>query len=134
MVKQNADETMFLNNLALFYFKTQAKCCYRQQQSRVLLKNSSKFMILDCRMLFSELHNKLSAAGICDTEVEQIINDISKEDLMKTCNNGLLRSDATRKTFFLRTNFNYVNPVHCTLEKMHLVKIDFVSIFQFLKQ
>jgi hypothetical protein len=109
-IKQTVDENNFINNLALFYLKMQAKMLLPATTIQTLIGEFQQIHDIGQSHMRSVLHDKLSNAGIDDHEIDKIIYDLSKEDLMKTYNNGLLRSDATRKTFF-KTQFNYVEPV-----------------------
>ncbi|KAL1268698.1 hypothetical protein QQF64_034061 [Cirrhinus molitorella] len=57
----------------------------------------------------SKIHDKLAILNLQDSEISQILEDVSKEDLFKECHKGPMKSDHTRKSFFKKT-FNYIEP------------------------
>lgn len=63
---------------------------------------------------FEKLKVKLSELNIPQTEIEIIIHDLSKEDLLTIYNEGILRSDKKRKTFY-KQYFDYVEPTQIYL-------------------
>lgn len=63
------------------------------------------------------------------SEIENIIAGLSKNNLLRLFNEGVFRSDETRKTFF-KKNFNYVPPKQIYLGKMQKEMTAFFSMFQ----
>ncbi|KAI7801292.1 hypothetical protein IRJ41_003851 [Triplophysa rosa] len=51
---------------------------------------------------------------VLESDISQILEDVSKEDLFKECHEGPMKSDQTRKTFF-KKSFSYVEPTQLYL-------------------
>ena len=49
--------------------------------------------------VLSKLHDKLS---MLNSEIKQIIDEVSQEDLLTVHNEGVLRSNKTQKSIFLK--------------------------------
>lgn len=58
---------------------------------------------------YEKIEEKLTELDIPKDCIHKIIAELEKEDLLTIHNEGVLRSDKTRKTFF-KENFNYVPP------------------------
>ncbi len=58
----------------------------------------------------SKDHEELTKLKITDSQINEIISGLSKENLLKMYNEGYFKSDQTQKSFF-KKHFNYVEPV-----------------------
>lgn len=52
------------------------------------------------KFVLSKVSEKLTMLNLQHNEISQILDDVSKEDLFKECQEGPMRSDQTRKLFF----------------------------------
>lgn len=104
-----SDQTAFLNSLALFYLKMQAKLLIPASTVQNIIEEYQEVHNSGTRCLMSKLREKLFQLNLLDSDVNEILSDIAETDLFKTCHDGPLRSDQTRKQFFKKT-FSYVEP------------------------
>ena len=110
----SVDQDQYLNSLALFYLKLQAKFLLPSSVIQNIIEEFQKIHQIGQGHLLSKLQEKLTALGVADTDVSQLVSDLSREDFLVACNTGPLRSDQTRKTFF-QTRFSFVAPVEIYL-------------------
>ncbi|KAL7389823.1 hypothetical protein ABVT39_010312 [Epinephelus coioides] len=108
------DRDPFLTNLALFYLRMQAKMLLPVSTISTLIEEFQEVCTNAMSQMFSRLREELSKLEIPDEKVSSIIDGLSKENLLKMYNEGVFRSDSTRKTYFKR-NFSYVEPVKVRL-------------------
>lgn len=109
----NQQET-FLHNLALFYLKMQAKMLLPASTIQCILDGFLHVHSTSMADVFDKLKGKLSELDIPQTEIEMIIQNLSKEDVFTIYNKGILRSDKTRRTFY-KQYFDYVEPTQIYL-------------------
>lgn len=109
------DETQFLKNLALFYLKMQAKLLIPATTIQTILEEYQEVHNAGMEYLMPKLREKITTLNLPNTEINQLLNDVFKDDIFKQCHEGPLRSDQTRKTFFKKT-FNYVEPTQIYLD------------------
>lgn len=108
------DQSQFLSNLALFYLKMQAKMLLPASTIQTIIEEFQEVHSSGMKCVLSKLHEKLSTLKLQDSEISEIIDEVSQEDLFKACNEGALRSDKTRKSYFKKT-FSYVEPTQIYL-------------------
>lgn len=56
------------------------------------------------------MHEELTKLYVPESDIKRLLDDLSKDNLLKMCNEGVFRTDQTSKTFF-KSKFNYVEPV-----------------------
>lgn len=103
------DQSQFLNNLALFYLKMQAKMLLPATTIQTIIEEFQEMHNSGMKYVLSKVHEKLTKLNLQDSEISQILEDVSKEDLFKECHEGPMKSNQTRKSFF-KKSFNYVEP------------------------
>ena len=104
------DRNVFLTNLALFYLRMQAKMLLPASTISTLIEEFQEVCTNAVAQMFVKLRQELTELGIPLEKISNIIDGLSKENLLAMYNEGLFRSDATRKTYF-KKNFNYVEPI-----------------------
>jgi hypothetical protein len=75
------------------------------------------------------LKKKLLAFDVSADVVDQALGEFNRSDNLKQCNEGILRSDASRKTFD-KSNFFMLNLLNFIWVKMRLVNIDTATMCQ----
>ncbi len=101
------DQSQFFNNLALFYLKMRAKMLLPATTIQSIIEEFQELHNTGMKFVLSKVHEKLTILNLQDSEISQILEDVSKEDLFKKCHEGPMKSDHTRKSFF-KKSFNYV--------------------------
>uniref|UniRef100_A0A9J7XWE9 Histone H2B n=1 Tax=Cyprinus carpio carpio TaxID=630221 RepID=A0A9J7XWE9_CYPCA len=104
------DRNAFLTNLALFYLRMQAKMLLPASTISTLIEEFQELCTNAMSQMFVRLCEELSNLDIPDERIFNIIDGLSKDNLLKMYNEGMFRSDATRKTYF-KNNFHYVEPL-----------------------
>lgn len=114
--EQNAvpDQGEFLNNLALFYLKMQAKMLLPASTIQKIIEEFQEVHSCGMKHVLSKVNEKLTLQNLPESDISQILEDVSKEDLFKECHEGPMKSDQTRKTFF-KKSFSYVEPTQLYL-------------------
>ncbi|KAI2644731.1 RecBCD enzyme subunit RecC [Labeo rohita] len=110
----DAERDIFLTNLALFYLRMQAKMLLPASTISVLIEEFQEVCTNTVSQLFVRLREELAKLDIPDERICSIIDGLSKENLLKIYNEGMFRSDSTRKTFF-KKHFSYVEPIQVHL-------------------
>ena len=62
--------------------------------------------------LFANLKSKLLKLNFgqaSEEQLDELLNDLARDDLLKSCNEGVLRSAHARKSYF-KSNYHYVEP------------------------
>lgn len=108
------DKSQYLKNLALFYLKMQAKLLIPATTIQTIVEEYQEVHNADVKYIMSKIRERMATLNIPETDITQLLNDVSKDDIFKQCHEGPLRSDQTRKTFFKKT-FNYVEPMQIYL-------------------
>lgn len=103
------DGAPFLKNLALFYLKMQAKFLLPATTMQCIIDEFQEVHNIGMKRAYEKIEEKLTELDIPKDCIHKIIAELEKEDLLTIHNEGVLRSDKTRKTFF-KENFNYVPP------------------------
>lgn len=107
---ESADSATFLQNLALFYLKLQAKYLLPVSLIQRIVEDFQGVHDVNQSHLLSEMQKKLSALSVNEGVIREILDVVKSEDLFRSYNTGLLRTNHTRKSVF-KTHFNYVEPV-----------------------
>ncbi|KAI4899943.1 hypothetical protein NFI96_032087 [Prochilodus magdalenae] len=105
---------IFLTNLALFYLRMQAKMLLPASTISILIEEFQEVCTNAISQMFVRLRKELSELEIPNERICNIIEGLSKENLLTMYNEGLFRSDTTRKTYF-KKDFSYVEPVQVHL-------------------
>ncbi len=105
----NDKEDTFLTNLALFYLRMQAKMLLPATTIQSLIEEFQVVHDSSIQHIFSKLRDELTKLNMPLTDIDKIIAGLNKNNLLRLYNEGVFRSDETRKTYFKR-NFNYVAP------------------------
>ena len=108
------DEESYLRTISLFYLKLQAKLLLPASTIQQIIEEFQEIHDIGLSHLFGKLQDKLAIYNIPESDVKNLLTELSREDLLHACNSGVLRSDQTRKTFF-KTQFHYVEPVQMYL-------------------
>lgn len=98
------DKSQYLKNLALFYLKMQAKLLIPATTIQTIVEEYQEVHNADVKYIMSKIRERMATLNIPETDITQLLNDVSKDDIFKQCHEGPLRSDQTRKTFF-KKNF-----------------------------
>lgn len=93
------DESLFLQNLSLFYLKLQAKLLLPATTIQTIIEEFQNVHDIGLTHLLKKLSDKLTVLGIPEATIKNIIDEIKKEDLLKTFN-SVLNTDQKRKTAF----------------------------------
>ena len=109
-VIQNVDEDQYLHSLSFFYLKLQAKFSLPASTIQSVIVSFQEIYDIGQSHLFSRHHEKLSLLNISDADARNLIEELSKADVLKACNSGVLRTDQTRKTFS-KCHFNVTEPI-----------------------
>lgn len=107
---ESAHSATFLQNLALFYLKLQAKYLLPVSLIQRIVEDFQGVHDVNQSHLLSEMQKKLSALSVNEGVIREILDVVKSEDLFRSYNTGLLRTNHTRKSVF-KTHFNYVEPV-----------------------
>lgn len=112
----NEGKDTFLTNLALFYLRMQAKMLLPATTIQCLIEEFQEVHDSNVENMFHSLRDELMKLNISVTDINNIIGNLNKTNLLRLYNEGVFRSDATRKTYF-KNNFNYVPPKQVYLGK-----------------
>jgi len=104
------DTDDFMNNLAMFYLRMQAKMLLPASTIQTLIEEITEVHNTGLSHLLSRMHEELTKLNVPENDIKSIIDNLSKDNLLKICNDGVFRTDQTRKTFF-KSRFSYVEPV-----------------------
>ncbi|KAF3833220.1 hypothetical protein F7725_026885 [Dissostichus mawsoni] len=104
------DETLFLQNLTLFYLKLQSKLLLPASTIQTIINDFQSAHELGLSHSLNVLSEKLKKLGIPQSTISSIIDELNREDLLTLYNRGRLSTDAKRKAAF-KECFNYVHPV-----------------------
>lgn len=99
----------FLTNLALFYLRMQAQMLLPASTIQTLIE---EFQILhddNMNHMFTKLREELTMLNMPSGDIDNLLTGLNKNNLLKLYNEGLFRSDNTRKNYF-KHRFNYVSP------------------------
>ena len=111
---QEVDHSQYLHSLSLFYLKLQAKFLLPSSTIQSIIDEYQSIHDIGQSHLFGRLHRSLTSLNVCDVDIKYLIDELSKEDLLRVCNTSVLRSDQTRKTFF-KSHYCFVEPVQVHL-------------------
>ncbi len=112
-------EDNFLDNLALFYLKFQAKYILPSSTIQAIIEEYQSIHEIEQTSNFQRIRGKLVEFGLHDDEIEIIQTELLSHNLLKVCTNeisGPLRTEVTRKTFY-KKNFSFVEPDEIYLGK-----------------
>ena len=110
------DKGEFVNSLALFYLKLQAKYILPASTIQTIIDETQVIHNLSQSFLSRKLRNILTAHDLSKKVVDEIDQELFQNDLLTVCNGELLKSDNKRTSYF-KNNFNYVSPVEIYLGK-----------------
>lgn len=110
----NEDDNGFMNTLAMFYLQMQAKMLLPNSVIQKIIEEFQEVHSYSTSHLLSTLHDDLLKLNMSKDDVKDLINNLSKNDLLRRCNEGVFRSEHTRKCFF-KSNFSYVDPTQIYL-------------------
>ncbi len=107
--EESVEHDSFLHNLAQLYLKMHAKMQLPANTIQYIIEGFQHVHTSSLADFFDKLKGKLLELNIPQTKIDQIIHSLSKEDLFTLYNEGPLRSDKTRKTFY-KQHFEYTEP------------------------
>lgn len=102
------DENDFMN-MALFYLQMQAKMLLPASVIQKLIGEFQEVHSYSTAHLLSKLHEDLTKLNVPENDIRDLIDNLSKNYLLKRCNEGVFRTDRNRKTLF-KSKFDYVEP------------------------
>lgn len=105
----NSGDKTFLTNLALFYLRMQAQMLLPATTIQCLIDEFQVVHDSNMQHIFSKLRDELTKLNIPLIDIDNIITGLNKNNLLRLYNEGVFRSDETRKTYF-KKEFNYVAP------------------------
>lgn len=103
------EEKSFLEAMALFYLKLQAKLLLPASTIQEIISELHDLHLMSRDQCFFKLKEKLSVFHLDDGVSSSIIEELRASDLWTACHGGPLRTDQTRKTFF-KSQFNFIYP------------------------
>ncbi len=104
------DESLFLRNLTLFYLKLQAKLLLPESTIQGIVEEFQNIHDIGQSYFLSKLKEKLALLELSEERINDVIDQLSREDLLTACNSGVLSTAQRRKTVF-KQDFHYVEPV-----------------------
>lgn len=99
----HAEGDVLMTNLALFYLRMQAKMLLPATTISALRFLIDEFQDLHehgMTHVLAKVSQELTKLEIPRDRIQTIVEGLSKENLLKMYNQGVFRSDQTRKTFF----------------------------------
>ncbi len=108
-INDEVDTDDFLNNLAMLYLRMQAKMLLPASTIQTLIEEIQEVHNAGLTHLLSRMHEELTKLNVPERDIKRLLDDLSKDNLLKMCNEGVFRTDQTRKTFF-KSRFSYVEP------------------------
>ena len=103
------DTDDFMNNLTMYYLRMQAKMFLPASTIQALIEEIQEVHNTGLTHLLSRMHKELNL-NVPERDIKSLLDDLSKDNLLKMCSEGVFRTDQTRKTFF-KSRFSYVEPV-----------------------
>lgn len=97
---EHADESLFLNNLALFYLKLWTKLLLSSSVIQIIIEDLQDVHDVSQSHLFHKLKKKLMTLDVSEADVNSIVNAWKSEDLFRTCNTGAFKTDKEAKIVF----------------------------------
>lgn len=105
------DKDKFLTNLALFYLRMQSKMILPATTIQTLIDEVHTNSMTH---ILSKVDEELTKLKIPDSQRNEIISGLSKENLLKMYNEGYFKSDKTWKSFFKKKKVIMWSPCKCT--------------------
>jgi hypothetical protein len=109
-----SEQNEFFYSIALFYLKLQAKFLLPATTIQSIINEFQTVHEIGQKHVVGLLKKKLLALDVSADVVDQVLGEFNRIDILKQCNEGILRSDASRKSFY-KSNFCYVEPVELYL-------------------
>lgn len=110
LLPDNADESLFLKNMALFYLKLQAKHILPSSVIQSVIEGMQDIHDISQSHLLLKLGEKLIALGISENDIKRVFDVLQTDDLFRRSNINTLSTDKRRKSFY-KDNFKFVDPV-----------------------
>ncbi|XP_048024991.1 uncharacterized protein LOC125254419 [Megalobrama amblycephala] len=110
----NKVDDVFMTNLALFYLRMQAKMLLPATTISALIAEFQELHKNGITHVLTVVSQELEKLKIPRDRIHEIVDGLSKENLLKMYNESVFRSDQTRKIFF-KNNFCYVEPTQVYL-------------------
>ncbi|XP_073719682.1 uncharacterized protein [Misgurnus anguillicaudatus] len=104
------DESLFLRNLTLFYLKLQSKLLLPESTIQGIVEEFQNIHDIGQSYFLGKLREQLALLELPEVKIDEVIEHLSKEDLLTACNSGVLSTAQRRKTVF-KEEFHYVEPV-----------------------
>ncbi len=104
------DESLFLRNVTLFYLKLQAKLLLPESTIQGIVEEFQNIHDIGQSYFLSKLKEKLALLELSEERINDVIDQLSREDLLTACNSGVLSTAQRRKTVF-KQDLHYVEPV-----------------------
>ena len=107
---ETVDESLFMRNLTLFYLKLQAKLLLPESTIQIIVEEFQNIHDMGQFYFFAKLREKLALLDLPESRINNVIDELTREDLFTVCNRGVLNTAQRRKTVF-KSDFHYVEPV-----------------------
>lgn len=110
LLPDNADESLFLKNMALFYLKLQAKHILPSSVIQSVIDGLQDIHDISQSHLLHKLSEKMTVLGISEIDIKTVVDVLQTDDLFRRSNINTLSTDKRRKSFY-KDNFKFVDPV-----------------------
>lgn len=84
----------------MFYLKLKAKLLLPVSTLQYIIEGFQEVHNRGMTHMLDTVVKKLTALGISSDDIQKIVHDLSQKDLLTVSNEGALRSNRTRKTYF----------------------------------
>ncbi|KAI7809133.1 hypothetical protein IRJ41_000258 [Triplophysa rosa] len=126
LLPDNANESLFLKNMALFYLKLQAKHILPSSVIQSVIEGLQVIHDFSQSHLLHRVSEKLTTLGISENDIKNVVDIMKTDDLFRMCNTHALHTYKRRKSFY-KANFKYVEPVPICLGKNESGKESFAQ-------
>ncbi len=80
------------NDLAMFYLQMQAKVLLPASTIQTLIEEIQEVHDTGLTHLLSRMHEELTKLNVPKRDIKRLLDDLSKDYLLKKCNEGLFRT------------------------------------------
>lgn len=106
---QKPEDDLFLRNLAMFYLKLLSKYLVPASVIQCIVDEFKSIHSLGISFWLQKLTTLLKDHDIPEQKAKEIVYEIQESDIFSKCNNGSLRSDHCRTSYF-KEKLNYSQP------------------------
>lgn len=128
---EHSTKDLFIQNLALFYMKLQAKYLIPVSTVEMIIKDFEEVHTIALTHIKSTVCSLLKQ-HMSEEDCQHVLQEMDDSDLLNSCNTRMFSSSCKRETFF-KKNFQYVAPKKYSLELISKERSVTVSTFQFYR-